>query len=495
MRERLKADPSEEVKKYLNIPGIYSTAERSFDNMARINLTHALMLCKQGIIEKEDAKTLVRNLYEIMNNGVDGIKLDPNIEDLYFNIEQHLIGKIGIECAGKLHTGRSRNDLHSTYARMDARDEMFNFFPRFFRLRDEIIRIADENKETVITGYTHTQAAQPITVGFYFSAIEEALERDFDRILAAYHRLNQSPLGSCAFAGTGFPINREYTSELLGFEAPIVNALDCVASKDYLLEIAADFSIMASTINRFAQDLYLWATNEFAYIELDDSSCSVSSIMPQKKNPTTLEHCKAKSAHFLSTFVDIFVCLKGISYGHSRDCAHESTHLFYDMYNEMEAVLELLTSTLRKVKIKKDCLKVWADTNFCTATELADEIVRKEKVSFRQAHQIVGSVVGEAVNLGVDAKGITAEMLDKAAVEFAGRTFNWTHEQLAQALDSKYSVEAKLSLGAAAPIEVAKMLDSMKKKLVQDRESVAKLEIFQKTAIEKLEKAVAEYLG
>lgn len=430
----------------------------------------------------------------MMRNGVDGIKLDPNIEDLYFNVEQHLTERIGIVCAGKLHTGRSRNDLHATYARMDVRDEMLRFFPRFFRLRDEIIRIAEENKETVITGYTHMQAAQPITVGFYFSAVGEALERDFDRILAAYHRLNQSPLGSCAFAGTGFPIHREYTSELLGFEAPIVNALDCVASKDYLLEIAADFSIMASTINRFSHDLYLWATNEFAYIELDDSSCSVSSIMPQKKNPTTLEHCKAKSAHLLSAFVDIFVCLKGISYGHSRDCAHETSHLFYDMCHEVEAILELLTSTLRKVKIKNSCLKAWADTNFCTATELADEIVRTEQVSFRQAHQIVGSVVGEAVNLGLDASGITPEMLDKAALKFAGRTFSWTNEQLTRALDSKYSVEMKRSLGAAAPDEVAKMLDSTKEKLLQDRESVAELEIFQKAAMEKLEKTVAEYL-
>ena len=246
------------------------------------------------------------------------------------------------------------------------------------------------------------QPAQPISLAFYLTAIAAALERDWSRMFAAYDRLNQCTLGSGAFAGTSFSIDRHYISEVLGFYGPIYNNMDAVASRDYLLELLAAFVGFGSNIGRFLQDIYTWTTDEFGYVEVDDSHAASSSIMPQKKNPITLEHCKAKVAHLLGAYVACFGCLKGAPYGHCRDVSSESIQSFWEAAAQMEAILVLTSETVEKMKVKHENMKLRADRNFSTVTELADALVKREGLTFREAHHIVGSVVSKCVNSGLD---------------------------------------------------------------------------------------------
>jgi argininosuccinate lyase len=495
VRERLRSEPSEILAKYINIPRLAADNERSFENMARVNEAHVLMLKKQKIISLKDAKILLSAISELKKKGSDVIELNPNFEDYYFNTEQYLISQIGIDAGGRLHTARSRNDLHSTILRMNIRDAFLSMLPRILELRKILLNLALRYKDTVVTGYTHMQPAQPMTMGFYFAGLAESLERDFERLEGSYRHLNYSTLGACAFAGTSFPIDRHYTAELLGFYGPIINTIDAIATRDYVLEIMASFSIIASTLNRFAHDLYYWATDEFGYIELDDSVCNTSSIMPQKKNPAVLEYLKAKCSHQLSAFVDCFCCLRGIPFCHNRDLGGESIHLLWDSFNEMEAMVELLKEVLRKIKVKEENMKDRANNNFCTVTELADELVKSEGFSFRLAHQIVGHVVLQCVEKGMKASEISLGQLNEATKLFAEKTLDWDDLRLRKALDSLSSVENKISLGSPSPSECESMTKTMTERLEVDENQYKKYLSDITAAYNKLDNEVGRLLN
>ena len=467
MRERLKATSSPVLTKYIFEPALNEDTARNFKNMMTINLAHALMLNKQGIIPQEYAKKLLEGMLELMDKGASALPMKAEFEELYYNIEQYLIGALGMETAGKLHTARSRNDLSITVIRMAARDSLLRIYPMLLKLRLAILELAKKHADTILTGYTHMQPAQPMTLGYYLAAVDEALERDFDRFTQAYARLNESAMGGCAFAGTGFDIDRAYTAKLLGFDAPTENNMDAIAGRDFLLELSADLAIMGSTINRFTHDLYYWGTNEFGYLEVDNSLAGSSSIMPQKKNPITFEHIKAKTAHLIGAFVDAATVFKGIPFGHCRDMS-EALKPFHMACGETEAILAMLTATVSSLIIRKDGMKERADTNYCTATELSDELVKTEGLSFRVAYQIVGSMVGDCVDAGLSCKDITTEMLDKAGKIFAGRTFGWPQEKVSRALDSAYSVKNKECYGAPGPISLANMFSHLEKNLTKD---------------------------
>lgn len=495
MRERFKAKPDAVMCEYLFGPTIQVDCQRSFYNMGRMNLAHAMMLKRQGIIPEEDAKTIIRALAELLQQGPGHFAADPEMEDYYMNTENYLISRIGVEVAGKLHTARSRNDLHSTVARMNVRDTVLNLTEKLLKLRGVLLALAEEHKETVVTGYTHMQPAQPMTLGHYFAAIAGALERDCQRIAGAYGRMNLSTLGACAFAGTSFPVDRYYTAEMLGFSGIVVNTIDAIAARDYLMELSAAYAILGSNLNRFAIDLYYWTTDEFHYVEVADSLAASSSIMPQKKNPVTLEHTKAKSAHLLADFASIAGCMKGVPYGHNREVAGETLHGYYDAAGELEAMLELMTRTLELLVVRKEHLKERADRNFCTVTELADEIVKREGFSFRVAHQIVGNIVMQLVEKDGCTRDITAGLLDAAAGAFAGRPLGWSQADIDRVLDSAYSVEHKVSCGAPSPVECAKMIRALSEGLERDRaDDRARREALAE-ADRKLEAAVREALG
>lgn len=471
MRERMKSEPSEVVCKYLFAPAIKEDNDHSFDNMALINMAQAMMLDKEGIIPHDDAQKLLKGLVDMYEKGPAALKLNPKYEDYYFNVEKNLIADVGIEVGGRLHTGRSRNDLHTTLARMNIRDAVLKLMPDVLKLRSILLKLSSKNTETILTGYTHMQPAQPISLAHYFTAVAEAIERDYERFEAAFRRLNYCTLGGGAFAGTSFPIDRDYVAHSLGFTASVYNSLDAVAARDYLLELVAAFASLGSTINRMTSDLYIWATDEFGYIEVDDSVAACSSIMPQKKNPITLEHIKAKSAHLLAAYVSVFTTLKGIPFGHCRDVGSESYRMFWSARDELEAILALLNATLDSIKIKPENMRKKAKSNFSVVTDLADELVRTENMPFRVAHEIVGNIVKECLDRGIRSDGITADIVNTAAKEVTGKSINWTEEHAEKVLSPEHSMNAKKSAGSPSPEQCNLMIAALSKKLEEHKNS------------------------
>src|SRR5699024_866386 len=297
MRERLKMNLSNKVIRYLFAPSIKSELDRSFTNMMQVNKAHLSMLTTEKIISKETGDRINEALIEIENIDKENFEINYNLEDLYINIEEKIIQKVGIETGGQLHTGRSRNDLNATVTRMNTRNSIINICSLLLNLRRNLYSLAKDNEEVLITGYTHMQPAEPITLGHYFSSILFALERDFSRLIHSFKSTNLSPLGSGAMASTSYKINRDYTAELLGFDENLKNSLDGIASRDYMIETISSINILMSSLSRFSYDLYIWSTYEYGLIEVSDSVAVTSSIMPQKKNPITLEHIKGKASH------------------------------------------------------------------------------------------------------------------------------------------------------------------------------------------------------
>jgi argininosuccinate lyase len=489
MRERLKSKPNEVMCKYLYKPRILEAINRSSKNMLKNNFAHVLMLYKQKIIDIKAAQKLIKILLKLEDNNLADIEMNPEIEDLHFNIEQYIISKIGPDIGGQLHTARSRNDLYATIDRMDVREKILPIFNLLLDLRSVLLDKAKKHTKTVFTGYTHTQPAQPITFAHYLIAISQAIERDFTRLNNAYKHLNLCPLGSGALAGTSFNIDSYYTAELLGFDNLMENTLDAVATRDYILEIASSFTILGSDLSRLAHDFYIWSTNEFNLIELDDSISGTSSIMPQKKNPSALEHVKAKASHLFGAFSSVFCCLKNIPYTHVRDDS-ESIHLFWESVSQIEAMLKLISEVIRSMKINSQIMGERVNRNFCTATELSDELVKREGIPFRKAHQIVGNIVKECHQKGLFSKDITLDILNKKFLQYTSKRIDWSQEDLTNILDAKKSIYRKKSVGSPLPEESERIIDIMSKRLEKDFASFKNKNFKLKEAEEKLSQEI-----
>ena len=462
MRERLSMPPSEIYYKYLIQPYIDDDSRLSFHNQIRMNLSHAMMLEKQGIISRQTAKALVSCLLAMEEEGPQSVHIYREEDDYYANFERNVIERAGKEAGGQLHTGRSRNDLGSTLARMNVRDNLMHILPLVLDLQGVLLDLSERWADQVMTGYTHMQPAQPITLGYYFSAVAEALERDIERLSQAYERLNYCTLGSGASFGTSFPLDRHVVSTDLGFFGPVHNTMDAVVTRDYLLEIMSDFAILASTLGRMGTDLYLWTTDEFAYMEVSDGMAGSSSIMPQKKNPAALEYIRAKSGHLAACLTDIFLTVKGTAFIHNRETAGEALHYYWDAATQLEAILLLMKDTLLSSKFKPQNMER-VNANFCTVTELADALVREEGLPFRSAHGIVGKCVQLTYNNGLKCTDITREVLEAAAEEEIGRRISWDTARIREALSAKRSVEGKdHCFGAPSPAETRRMAAEMK---------------------------------
>lgn len=473
MRERIKEQPAKEVIEYLFKPGISNDLARSYGTILAVNEAHVLMLMEEGIISKEVGRQILAVSKEMDLAGKPDFEINYNIEDLYFNMEAYLIKRVGLDIGGQQHTGRSRNDMLATLIRMDSRDYFLKLCRMFNELREALLKFAEEHKDVVLSGYTHLQPSEPITMGHYFSAILHALDRDYQRIIAAYNRLNICPLGSGAMASTSFAINRETTANLLGFDGYMGNSLDGVASRDYVMEIEAAFGIMMNNLSRMAHDLYVWSTPEYGYIEVGGSVAVCSSIMPQKKNPITLEHIKAKAAHLEAFFVSAFSALKNTPYTHARDISCESVSYYYTALKEVEAALKLATATIKTVKVNKDVMLEHAKSNFCAVTELANYLVRYAGLSFREAHEIVAAIVAYMVEHNKTAEDIDEKVLAEFAVKASGKRVGLTNEQIQTALNPVLNAGAKQAIGGPAPQEVARQLQGLAALLERDSKDLS----------------------
>lgn len=495
-RGKIKKAPATEVVKYLIRPAIAADLVRSYNTILDVNKAHILMLAKTGIISGDVAKKLLVATKQIESEKEHPtFEINPDVEDLYFNLERYLIKLTGLEVGGQQHTARSRNDLFATEIRIDTRKVYLKLSQMFIDLRRAYLQLARKNLDTVMSGYTHMQPSEPITFAHYLSGVSSALARDYDRFSHAWQSLNLCPLGGCSMGSTSFPIDREYTSKLMGFDGPVQNSLDCVASRDYVLEILTALAQTAMTMSRTALDLYNWATPEYGYIEVDDSCAVCSSIMPQKKNPFTLEHVKAKAAHMEGFMIGVYNTMKNVIFSHGRDTSVETPRYFYTALSEMEADFALLTVTINTLSVRKQRMYDCAARNFCTVTELANYLVRHDDISFREAHEIIAHVVGAMNEKGLTAIDIDRNAVEKATKELFGFDTKLTDELIREALDPRRVAYEKTCIGGTAPDEVSRQLDLVEAQIKADKDELkvrqAQLDSADALLAEKVQEAIA----
>lgn len=466
-RGRMVKTPAPELAKHIMRPGMEEERAHSYQTLCDINKAHVLMLAKQNIIQHSVAKKILQVTQEIAAQEKNPeFDINPNLEDFYIVLERYLIAKTSLEIGGQQHTARSRNDLYATMHRLDLRKQYLELAPKFIALRKRFLELARTGYDIVLSGVTHLQPAEPITLAHYYSAILAVMQRDYKRFSAVWDCLNQCPLGGTSMGSTTFNIDRQYTSDLLGFDKPVENSLDCT-TRDYALEFTAALAMSACSLSRFAMDHYLFSTPEYGYIELDDSVAGSSSIMPQKKNPITLEHIKGKSGHLASFFMSVFCAQKNVPFMHCHDISHESMRYVNSAVKEFDAQLDLFIATLRDIQYRPEKMLERARRNFCTVTELANWLVRIDGVSFRTAHETCGSLVGYMIERHLRSDQITLEDLNRNC-QLHGFKTKMTAQQVQQALDPLLSVHSKTCRGGTAKAEVQRQLDLIDEQISKD---------------------------
>jgi argininosuccinate lyase len=465
LRERLKENPSEDLVRYLNAPGLAEELRVAFDPQMQVHLAHTVMLARQGIITKLEARAILGALGEIYAAGPAGLTINPGLEDMYSHLEQALIRKIGPDIGGRMHTGRSRNDLGVTTSRLVLRAHALVLLDRLLAFQRVLLDLAEAHVETVMPGLTHSQHAQVITLGYYFAALGDVVGRDLDRIEAAYGRVNRNPLGAAALTTTGFPLDRQLTTAFLGFDGLVENGYDAIVSRDDVTELAAAVGMLMTTLSRLCEDLWMWSTLEFGYVELADRYCSVSSIMPQKKNPGVLEKIKALSAQAIGDAMAAFAAVKNVSFSECGDAQAGGNAPLHNALDAAIVSLDLVCGFLPSMTVKAARMRHLAAVGYATMTELADTIVREKGMSFRMAHNIVGKTVSRGIDAGLTAVDLTTELLDESSQELFGHPLGLSAEALQKALDPWENIRVRTVTGGPAPVEMARMIGNARARL------------------------------
>ncbi len=428
-----------------------------------VDIAHVLMLDRQKIIDHDVARQLLRALLELYDDGIPDEVFDDRFEDVHAGIESLLVEALGPEVGGRMHMGRSRNDEVATCIRIKLRDDLLKQLAALLKIRGVLAALAEHHTETIMPGFTHLQHAQPTTLAHHLLAYEQAFSRDFDRLVDAYGRVNQSPLGAAAFASTGYPISRDLTASLLGFDGLVINTMDAVATRDFALEALADLSVLMANTSRLCEELIIWSTTFVKFVTLDDAFCSASSIMPQKKNPDTAEIMRAKTGSVFGAFTGALMTVKGLPMSYNRDLQELTPHIWRGMRDAKES-LRLLVEMLASAEFDTGRMKEEAGKGFSTATELADTLVRGYGLPFRTVH----TIVGRAVQRG----DLSLATLEAAAQEIGpGLSLierGLTQQAVDEALDPKYSIELRKSAGGPAPFAVRIALDERRKQLDAD---------------------------
>lgn len=469
LRERLSKDPAAILVEHMSGPKIRQQFAVAYEPQMQIHLAHCLMLIQQEIIPARDGAAILQNLLELYEGGSQSIELDYTLEDLYSHIERHIVIALGADVAGRLHTARSRNDLGVTTWRMVIRQRLLAVRESVMRLRAVILELAEKHAEVVMPGYTHSQHAQPITLGYYLAAFADVLERDSRRIEAAYKTNNCNPLGAAALTTTGFPIDRQTTTSLLGFDGLVENGFDAVASRDDSEEASCALAILGVHLARVAEDLFVWHTAEFSLVEFGDDFANVSSIMPQKKNPGLLEFVKKEAGHLIGSSTQVLAAVKGSWFTDASDASDGGNEPMLEACTTAIACLEVLAGGLGSMEIRADRMLDLARTGYGTMTEVADTIVRDSGVSFRVAHNIVGKTVVEALQQGLAADEISHEMFDHASQELFNRPLGVSPEAIRDALDPTENIRRRTVQGGTAPEEMQRMIRARLEQLAADR--------------------------
>ena len=490
-RRRLRQQLSDDVCRYVYAPFIELDISHSYRNLLRVNMSHVLMLWRQSLISESEAAAIMAFLQPLADKHPETIGTNPANEDYLLNFEQYLISNLGLELGGRMQMGRSRNDMTPTILRISVRDSMMTIYADMIELISTILDLAEKNQGFIMPSYTHHQPSQPITLDHYLLGVAEALSRDLDRLLFSFKSLNLSPLGACAIAGTSHLIDRRYTAKLLGFDDIIVNSLDAVSSRDFLLETAAGFVSAGSNISRFAEDLYLWATEEFGYVSFSDATSCCSTIMPQKRNPVSVEHIKARSAHLTAAYLDIVMCLKGTVFSHSRDL-FDCVRPYWQCIEDFRQILVLLIDVLHDITFNADRMMQRAVESHITLTDVADQLVRQDNLSFRQAHSILSSVVKD---FDLDRDGLTVSQLNQVCQDAIGRDCSLTEEDLANLSSPENSVRKRASEGSPSPESCKKMMLMLRSSLDQISSRVDQIALNLRIAQDYMDSQISELLN
>ncbi|GAB4389486.1 MAG: argininosuccinate lyase [Thermodesulfovibrionales bacterium] len=426
----------------------------------RGSIAHARMLGRQGIISKAEAGAIVKGLEEIAGELESGkFRLDPGLEDIHMNIEAALIKKIG-PVGGKLHTARSRNDQVALDARLYLRAETCETIALLMELQSALLDAAEGNLEAVMPGYTHLQRAQPVLLSHHLMAYVAMLQRDRDRLEDTLKRLNVLPLGSCALAGTSLPIDRESVAKELGFVGVSDNSMDAVADRDFAVEFAAAAALVMAHLSRLSEELVLWSTEEFSFVELPDAFATGSSIMPQKKNPDVPELVRGKAGRVFGNLVALLTIIKGLPLAYNRDMQEDKPPLF-DTVDTVKACLSVLAEMVPRIRFNHQRMLEAAAGGYSTATDVAEYLVGKG-LPFREAHGVTGRLVRHAAERGKGLEELSLEEFRKFSDLFGPDV----HGRLGPA----ESVRAKASAGGTSLAEVKKQIRRARRLLASPAE-------------------------
>ena len=421
------------------------------------SIAHVMMLAKQGILTDIEKEQIISGLEGILSDVEKGkLKISDKYEDIHSFVEATLIDRIG-EPGKKLHTGRSRNDQVALDMKLYARDEVRAIDNLIEEMLRAILSIMEEHTETFMPGFTHLQKAQPVTLAHHMGAYFEMFKRDHERMRDIYARMNTCPLGSGALAGTTYPLDREYTAKLLGFDGPTLNSMDGVSDRDYLIEILSALSTMMMHLSRFSEEVIIWNSNEYQFVEIDDTYSTGSSIMPQKKNPDIAELVRGKTGRVYGALMSLLTTMKGIPLAYNKDM-QEDKEMFFDAVDTAKGCLALFTGMLRSMQFKTENMEASAKNGFTNATDAADYLVN-HGVAFRDAHGIVGQLVLYCINKGIALDDMTLEEYKSISPVF--------EEDIYEAISLETCVEKRLTIGAPG-------MDAMKKVVSINKEYMAK---------------------
>ena len=449
---RFNEPVAELVKQYTASVGFdYRLAEYDIQG----SLAHARMLGAQGIISQEDVAKIEHGLGEILleiGKGEFNWLLD--LEDVHLNIEKRLTDKIG-DAGKRLHTGRSRNDQVATDIRLWLRAMVDDAVSRIRKLQTSLVELAEQHADTVMPGFTHLQVAQPVTFGHHLLAYFEMLQRDAERLVDARKRINRLPLGAAALAGTSYPIDRERVARDLGFEAVCENSLDAVSDRDFAIEFTAAAALVMTHLSRLSEELILWSSPRFGFIDIADRFCTGSSIMPQKKNPDVPELVRGKTGRVNGHLVALLTLMKSQPLAYNKDNQEDKEPLF-DTVDTLLVTLEIYADMLRGIKVNKDAMRLAAAEGFATATDLADYLVKKG-MPFRDAHEVVALAVRHAVERGCDLSDLPLAQLQQFSAQIG--------EDVYQVLTLEGSLASRNHRGGTAPAQVREALVRARKLL------------------------------
>lgn len=402
------------------------------------SIAHVTMLAKQGILTDDERQQIVDGLQGILKDIENGtLKITMEHEDIHTFVEANLIERIG-DAGKKLHTGRSRNDQVALDMKLYIRDEIVAINDLLKAQMEVIHRIMKENIDTFMPGFTHLQKAQPVTLAHHFGAYFEMFRRDRSRLRDIYDRMNYCPLGAGALAGTTYPLDREYTASLLQFDGPTLNSMDSVSDRDYLIELLSAMSTIMMHLSRFCEEIILWNSNEYRFVEIDDSYSTGSSIMPQKKNPDIAELVRGKTGRVYGALVSMLTTMKGIPLAYNKDM-QEDKELTFDAIDTVKGCLALFTGMIDTMKFNKDNMAASAKNGFTNATDAADYLVN-HGVPFRDAHGIIGQLVLLCIDKGISLDELPLEEYQKISPVFQGDIY--------EAIAMKTCVEKRNTIGA-----------------------------------------------